>query len=519
MSDISFLLSTNGTAAQTQQELDGVTNALARQGKETNTLTQYIKQERGERRTQMFAFRESQAALTGLNIALGGGSDAMKGIAKAATEGAQSFFGMNFALSGMLGGWGTLLALIMSGVAIWKSFSTEEDKANSTIKETNDKIIDLMYHMGELTKTKFGEKLKKDYEDATAAVGRLTKEVSRSNKTVNEYGVESGGIITKTVGTPKEISDAMLVMATAKNKFFKFNEEINNDAAKILKDGNEQDRIFYRRRFDARMQDAKLWAADATKYEKQFYKATAILEENDRKKKIQNIKDQTKTLQEELKKQEQYFSIFTSSISETLNDALVIKFNDILGQENSILEKFLGSIGRKLIAWGAEQVGEAILNAILAQTTQAAAIAALSAEMEVLAATSSTAALAVNVASFGAAGLAAATSFGVAAGSLEAAKALVKFHDGGTVPKFHSGGTFLNASPSTDIPILVRGGETIRTESQEASLKGSGVTIINNFNTPVPHGEWIKSSLQEGLARTGLTIDKYLVNNVGNRSI
>jgi len=47
------------------------------------------------------------------------------------------------------------------------------------------------------------------------------------------------------------------------------------------------------------------------------------------------------------------------------------------------------------------------------------------------------------------------------------------FHEGGTIPKAHDG-AYINASPSREFPILVRGGETIRTEAQEAALQRQG---------------------------------------------
>lgn len=66
-------------------------------------------------------------------------------------------------------------------------------------------------------------------------------------------------------------------------------------------------------------------------------------------------------------------------------------------------------------------------------------------------------------------------------GSMFPAFNLLGFHTGGTVPKAHSG-AYVNAPASREFPILVRGGETIRTESQEANVQrgmkgGGGVNI------------------------------------------
>lgn len=51
-----------------------------------------------------------------------------------------------------------------------------------------------------------------------------------------------------------------------------------------------------------------------------------------------------------------------------------------------------------------------------------------------------------------------------------ALKILALFHEGGIVPKAHTG-MFINAPASQEFPIMVRGGETVRTERQEARLQ------------------------------------------------
>lgn len=82
------------------------------------------------------------------------------------------------------------------------------------------------------------------------------------------------------------------------------------------------------------------------------------------------------------------------------------------------------------------------------------------------------------------------------------------FHEGGTVPKAH-GGAFINAPPSKEFPILVRGGETIRTEAQEAgvqrALASTGTTINIHVNGPVADPRAFKEIIEKGMRETGIT--------------
>jgi hypothetical protein len=62
-------------------------------------------------------------------------------------------------------------------------------------------------------------------------------------------------------------------------------------------------------------------------------------------------------------------------------------------------------------------------------------------------------------------------------------------------------------------PILVSSGEKVDVTPASSTSTTTGTTVILNFNSPIPHGEWIKKSVEEGLRKTGLTVDRYFVNN------
>lgn len=99
--------------------------------------------------------------------------------------------------------------------------------------------------------------------------------------------------------------------------------------------------------------------------------------------------------------------------------------------------------------------------------------------------------------------------------ALEGARAIVnKLHNGGTV------GNFQNQPASREFPIMVRGGETVRTEGQERDLQnnmrrgGKGGTVLNvNFNSPVSDTQFVLSALKKVIRETGLTVDKVVVDN------
>jgi hypothetical protein len=88
-------------------------------------------------------------------------------------------------------------------------------------------------------------------------------------------------------------------------------------------------------------------------------------------------------------------------------------------------------------------------------------------------------------------------------------------------PKFHTGGMVMPGGSGREFPILVRGGETVRTEAQEREIQNivnqtSSQSVTNNFyfNTPVDNVEWVKRAVEEGIRRAGLPdAVKYFKNN------
>lgn len=93
------------------------------------------------------------------------------------------------------------------------------------------------------------------------------------------------------------------------------------------------------------------------------------------------------------------------------------------------------------------------------------------------------------------------------------------FHNGGTVPKAHNG-AYINAPPSREFPILVRGGETVRTEEQEAGVQRAmsqgGISITVNVQN-LASKQAFKDVVQEGMRELGITdVTAYFKNNRSN---
>jgi hypothetical protein len=100
---------------------------------------------------------------------------------------------------------------------------------------------------------------------------------------------------------------------------------------------------------------------------------------------------------------------------------------------------------------------------------------------------------------------------------LETARAILsEFHEGGTVPG-GGGATYYDAPPSKEFPILVRGGETVRTERQEADLQqalsGSGGGLTFNFYGPVSSPDWVIEAVKAKLRETGQSATELLRDN------
>ena len=82
----------------------------------------------------------------------------------------------------------------------------------------------------------------------------------------------------------------------------------------------------------------------------------------------------------------------------------------------------------------------------------------------------------------------------------------------------------INASPVREFPIIVRGGETIRTERQEQEVQGAlaqrgGMTVnlTMNVNGPISTPQAFKEIVERGMRELGITdVRDYFRNSRSN---
>ena len=96
--------------------------------------------------------------------------------------------------------------------------------------------------------------------------------------------------------------------------------------------------------------------------------------------------------------------------------------------------------------------------------------------------------------------------------ALESARAVVN--------SMHTGGTaFVNAPANREVPIMVRGQETIRVNTPEQERRSSGGGIVINFNSPVSDVAFTRNSILKVLKETGLSIESAFINQSNKVSI
>jgi len=160
------------------------------------------------------------------------------------------------------------------------------------------------------------------------------------------------------------------------------------------------------------------------------------------------------------------------ALSQGLLEGMGGAFESVFGEANSLLEKFV----------------QGVINGMIEVSTRALAKKAVGGFFSLLS----------FIPGFGAIG------------------SFLGFHEGGEVPRAHEG-AFVNAPPSKEFPILVRGGETIRTEDQESRLQRvvtAGIGAIAQVRKSSDQGvPGVRETLYDGLdaiSRTKQTPDAEL---------
>jgi len=93
------------------------------------------------------------------------------------------------------------------------------------------------------------------------------------------------------------------------------------------------------------------------------------------------------------------------------------------------------------------------------------------------------------------------------------------------VATMHTGGTaYIDAPESKEVPIMVRGGETVRVttpeqERERTEARPAAINITINNHSSMTALDGIKKAVQEGLRKTGLTAEAFFITNPRVRTL
>lgn len=569
---ISLKNEASATLAQFKSDAESAMKAAGaateKYGQTTQNLTGWIKEQKAEQRQHNFLFAQGKEIVQGsatvlalFNATMGDSSEGMKTLSNSMNAGYVAFQGVNnvvgllgSSFSFLAGPWGLAISLAAGAAVAFSQYSASASKSSQETMKLAAEANELEYRLGRISEAARKAFLLSEIVAAQDKVDALKKTTTDWMMQIMSQG--RYGVITKTVGTPEEIAEAENNVRRMEEKFKQFfdaTQKTSTEKSKLAQMREDLEKLTpgttsytnklleltrAERAHEAAINvSARAVSEKLTPSVRESINAYGLLQSKGTTaiksitlqkvnaaafdanlKKIQ-IEQLQKTLEEETK----LYRTFGDAVGGTMQAVLGDKFTELLGNQNSILEIFLGQLGQNLIAWGAEQIATTVTNAIIAKTTTAATIAALSAEMAALSVAAAPAALTVNIASFGAAGAAAAASAGTAAAAQMAAMTAV------SIPKFHEGGTMGRMGErqpllkSDERPAIMKVGETVRTAEQERKLQqGSGNTtnIYLNFNAPVSGEEFIRTNVDMMMRKMGVTdITKVFVNQRSNLAL
>lgn len=447
----------------------------------------------------------SGIALAAFGMAAGGAESATRQMSNALNQGYAAFQGIDAVIGmvGMGGPWGLAIAAIGGVAAGLLSMGQAAEVDVQKMGELNLKIADQAFALGDLS----AKQMEGAYLSALAALIKKQVELTGQTQTFGTvmktlWGFFTGDIrmgdpaITQIAGSPEEIANIQVAIQSLHQEMKGFYETQaaasgeHFDTAQRL--AVSQTRFIAeeeQKRYDAQIAFHELLTADeATRHLMVMKNSDAAL-----KKITWNLKLMAKASLDT-------GAMLAESTSTFLTDNADLVRNIYASLTSSVREMW------ENVFTGTEAVARKLFKSILlsvidlAQGLLMAALVVAQAKgiLTFFASIASDLAL-----------LAAATV------GLQLLRGFVasQFHSGGVVPK--NGGAYFDAPSSREFPILVRGGETVRTESQEAALRtGSGTTVIVNINAPVDRIEYVRQAVEDGLRATGLTsIDRFFRND------
>ena len=465
--------------AKFKQELANTTGASGAFNKNIGDGEKLLKNFYQQQRVQDRTMREATGALTGFTVGLAGmlatGSNASKGVQdfnRSVLAGVTSMQGAEFAsaslgiagrnLGGVFGKMANALsanagligAVAGAGVALY-SMAKAADVDYVALNKLKLESIDLKVKLGELTKEQQANAWNEELTKAEVALYKLKQGSIDWFRTL-AMGMKTGIITTVDVVAVQQMQNEVDKLKDKVNGFYKEAVIENNKAAKQLA---SQGLVVEMKELNKHVlivkKNIKNFEIPKTQIAELKYELVAAFDAGD-KARILFM---------------QSFSSGISAVSMQVGDDMYYAFDRAFGGANSLLEKFVANVFAAMAEMLAKQLAIAAVSGLLTVLTGG--------------------------------------SYGAIAGLLGGA-----FHQGGTVPKAHSG-DFTAQPAAREFPIMVRGGETVRTEGQERDLqnKGSKGTTVNiNINGKGLIPRDIQKAVQMGMRQTGLAVDKYFVN-------
>jgi len=460
--------------AAIRSSVDQGTDSFDKHGKSIGKLSQWIREDRKEKRVHNYLFRESREVVGAAGLALslwgqtaGQANEKSKKLTDSLNAGFVGFTGISSALFMLPGPAGIALGALGGLAIMFRSLTSDTEASKKMIELWKRQISDFNEGIGL-------DEARKEYDLLNAAIDdsiKRQKDFETQNKSLRGEAVRlanEGKATEATTSLNKVVSNLAEIESEKKRAA----------AFKLRSDGLRESIETEERLAELRERQAGQKEGDPLKLEK--------------------IDLHFSHIDKRMLKMQLGMTKITEVTVPKMSDSLKVTFGDAMSA--------LGGFDEAMYQ-GFQAAGSAFVSGVGSAFESVFGEANSLLEIFLKATLEAFTQIAVQ---------AAAMKF--ATGGFSGLLGWLGFHSGGTVPKAHSG-AYINAPASHEFPILVRGGETIRTEQQEKNLRsrgGGSVSLTININAPGTPVEMVRRAIIDGLRDTGLTVDKYLVNRRDN---
>lgn len=452
-------------------------------GQEVGKLKEFYKEQRAENRLMSFYFREGREAVNALSFGIlgliattGEGDKTQQKFNKSLAEGFAAFQGIEFMLSSMgAGPWGLLAGGIAGSAIAFKGFSESAKMSKEQMTALND--ITKAYYEGISGKylddaLKANERQVASLENLKAKKQEELKIATAAGEGFDSNAAKAGKAIRQ------EIADIDRLIAS----YMPWRDQL-----RLLSEAEAQQLEVQQRISGQAKEDGK------SAYET-WVRLGAVIPKADKSLRdiIPTINQTTQAIRVQIPPAKELAGTYENAGEKLKN------YHVIIGVADSAAGIFAQNIieGNKNISESYEAMASFVIQ-----------------QLEMILIKESLLSI------FGMSSLALGATAG-ATGSIFTMLGAMLFHQGGTVPKAHNG-MFVNAPASKEFPIIVRGGETIRTESQERSIQhrlrggnGGGTNIYHfHFNAPVTDEQFVMNAVMKTLRKAGRPIDEVYVDS------